>query len=105
MNGRQTTVLAASLVDVHIFELAQQGASEQYFSFAHVFIIGVGPEGIIVWQAWGKHGYRLDEYLNDGHARVRDWREADQFVHDFGKLAAQKVKSSTIIVMDGKANV
>jgi hypothetical protein len=91
MNDRQTTVLAVALVDVHIFELAQRDASEPYFSFAHVFTIGVGPEGVIVWQAWGKHGYRLDEYLNDGHGRVRDWSEADQFVRDFDKLAAQKV--------------
>ena len=69
-NDKQTTVLAVALVDVHIFELAQRGASEPYFSFAHVFTIGVGPEGVIVWQAWGQHGYRLNEYLNDGHGRV-----------------------------------
>ncbi|TGO07031.1 hypothetical protein BTUL_0344g00020 [Botrytis tulipae] len=89
-NNEQTTVFAVALVDVHIFELAQRGASEPYFSFAHVFTIGVGPEGVIVWQAWGQHGYRLDEYLNNGHGRVRDWSEADQFVRDFDKLAAQK---------------
>jgi hypothetical protein len=85
------TVLAVSLVDVHIFELAHQGKSAPYFSFAHVFTMGIGPEGVIIWQAWGKHGYRLDEYLHDGHGRVRDWTEVEQFVRDFDKLAAQKV--------------
>jgi hypothetical protein len=95
---RQTTVLAVALVDVHIFELAQRGVSEPYFSFAHVFTIGVGPEGVIIWQAWGKHGYRLDEYLNNGHGRIRDWSEADQFVRDFDKLATQKVSSPRVCI-------
>ncbi|KPM44964.1 hypothetical protein AK830_g1629 [Neonectria ditissima] len=85
-----TTVMAVSLVDVHIFALAERGDAEQYFSFAHVFTVGVGPGGVVIWQAWGKHGYRLDEYLRDGHARLRDWDEADQFVRDFEKLASGK---------------
>ncbi|KAG7429440.1 hypothetical protein Forpi1262_v009491 [Fusarium oxysporum f. sp. raphani] len=86
----KTTVMAVSLTDVHIFTLAKRGGAEQYFSFAHVFTLGVGPEGVMIWQAWGKHGYRLDEYLRDGHARLRDWDEADQFVRDFEKLASGK---------------
>jgi hypothetical protein len=93
VNNGQTTVLAVALVDVHTFELAQRGAAETYFSFAHVFTLGVGPEGVVIWQAWGKCGYRLDEYLNDGHARIRDWSEAEQFVRDFDKLSTQKVGS------------
>jgi hypothetical protein len=91
VNDGQTTVLAVALVDVHILELAQRGAAEPYFSFAHVFTIGIGPEGVVIWQAWGKYGYRLDEYLKDGHARIRDWSEAEQFVRDFDKLTTQKV--------------
>lgn len=90
----KTTVMAVSLTDVHIFKLAERGGAEQHFSFAHVFTVGVGPEGVMIWQAWGKHGYRLDEYLRDGHARLRDWDEADQFVHDFEKLASGKVSLS-----------
>ncbi|KAF1954300.1 hypothetical protein CC80DRAFT_476030 [Byssothecium circinans] len=84
-----TTVIAVNLTDVHIFELAQQGRSEEYFSFAHVFVAAVGPEGVIIWQSWGKYGYRLDEYLRRGDGRLRDWPEADQFVDDFMTLASQ----------------
>ncbi|KAG7424554.1 hypothetical protein Forpi1262_v014444 [Fusarium oxysporum f. sp. raphani] len=37
----KTTVMAVSLTDVHIFTLAKRGGAEQYFSFAHVFTLGV----------------------------------------------------------------
>jgi hypothetical protein len=60
-SGKKTTVFATSLIDVHIFELAKQGRSQPYTSFAHTFVVGVGPEGMIVWQGWGQHGYGLDE--------------------------------------------
>jgi hypothetical protein len=54
MNDGQTTVLAVALVDVHIFEPAQRGAAGSYFSFAHVFTIGIGPDGVVIWQASGE---------------------------------------------------
>lgn len=92
----KTTVLSVTLTDVHIFELAQRGLAEHYLSFAHTFTIGIGPDAVIVWQAWGKHGYSLDEYIRDGHARVRDLEEAEQFVKDFEKLASLKVHSSVL---------
>lgn len=77
INYKQTTVLAVALVDVHIFELAQRGKSELYFSFTYVFTMGVGLEGVIIWQAWGKHRYWFDKYINNRHARVRGWSEAN----------------------------
>ncbi|KAJ9663605.1 hypothetical protein H2201_005566 [Coniosporium apollinis] len=83
---QSTTVMQVTLTDVCIFELEEQGQAEQYFEFSHVFVVGVGPEGVIVWQAWGKHGYRLDEYLGRNGARIRDWKEAEQFADDFEKL-------------------
>lgn len=92
----KTTVLSVTLTDVHIFELAQRGLAEHCLSFAHTFTIGIGPDAVIVWQAWGKHGYSLDEYIRDGHARVRDLEEAEQFVKDFEKLASLKVHSSVL---------
>ena len=64
--------------------------------------MGIGPEGVIVWQAWGKHGYRLDEYLDGGHARLRSWDEADQFVRDFDKLTSQKVRFTHLIRYQGR---
>lgn len=91
--GREgfTTVMAVTLTDVHIFELAEQGKAHPYFSFAHVFVIAVGPEGTVIWQSWGQFGYGLDEYLARGDGRLRTWKESDQFVSDFTKLVSDKV--------------
>ncbi|RMZ69246.1 Arsenite methyltransferase [Pyrenophora seminiperda CCB06] len=89
-DGKRTTVMAVSLTDVHIFELAEQDKAEPHFSFSHVFVFAVGPEGTVIWQSWGKFGYRLDEYLKRGGGRLRDWQEADQFVNDFTKLVSGK---------------
>jgi hypothetical protein len=86
-----SSVLVVSLIDVHIFELARQGRSQGYTSFAHTFVFGIGPEGVIVWQGWGEHGYGLDKWINDGNARVRSWQEADDFVNIFEKFVAYKV--------------
>lgn len=80
---QRTTVICVSLMDVHIFELAKIGRDRDYSTFAHCFVIGIGPEGIIIWQAWGENGYRLDEYLARGGGRTRSWSEADAFAKDF----------------------
>lgn len=89
-----TTVICVLLTDVHIFELARLGTSESWSSFAHSFVVGIGPGGVIIWQSWGEHGYTLDEYLARGGARVRTWEEADEFVRVFKKLVSSKVVSS-----------
>lgn len=88
---KSATVMQVTLTDVCIFELEEQGQFQEYFEFSHVFVVGVGPEGVTVWQAWGKHGYRLDEYLGRNGTRVRNWKEAEQFVDDFEKLILGKV--------------
>ncbi|KUI56841.1 hypothetical protein VP1G_04215 [Cytospora mali] len=90
LEEKKTTVMGVKLIDKHIFDLEGRGVSETYFSFAHSFAMGVGPEGIVVWQGFGKHGYRLDQYIRDGHARVRSWDEAKQFVSNFEKLVSAK---------------
>jgi hypothetical protein len=78
-------------------ELVEQGKAQLHFSFAHVFVIAVGPEGAVIWQSWGKFGYRMDEYLNQGGGRLRDWQEADQFVDDFTKLVSGKVSENLVL--------
>ncbi|KAF2499483.1 hypothetical protein BU16DRAFT_579040 [Lophium mytilinum] len=90
MKEGKTTIVAVSLTDVHIFELAARGKSEPWFSFAHTFVVGFGPEGFVVWQAWGEHGYRLDEWTAKDGTRVRSWEEAEAFTKDFEKLARGK---------------
>lgn len=93
--GREgsTSVMAVTLTDMHIFELAEQGKAQPYFSFAHVFVVAVGPEGIVIWQSWGQFGYGLDEYLARGDGRLRTWKESDQFVSDFTKLVSDHVSN------------
>lgn len=73
-----TTVIGVSLIDVHIFELNVRDMAKPYSSFAHAFVVGVGPEGVVIWQSWGEHRYPLDEYLAGDGARVRSWDEAEE---------------------------
>lgn len=89
-----TTVMAVSLIDVHIFELAKLGRSEGYTSFAHTFVVGIGHEGVVIWQGWGEHGYGLDEYIQRDGARARNWQEAGDFVDRFDKMTLHKVSAS-----------
>ena len=96
-DGKRTTVMAVNLTDVHIFELAEQGKSELYFSLAHVFVIAVGPEGVVIWQSWGKFGYSRNEYLNRDGGRLRDWQAAEQFVSDFTKLVSGEVSEMLVL--------
>jgi hypothetical protein len=86
-----SSALVVSLIDVHIFELVKQERSEDYTSFAHTFVLGIGPEGVIIWQGWGEHGYGLDQWIKNGDARVRSWKEADDFVDVFEKFVSYKV--------------
>jgi len=86
-----SSVIVVSLIDVHMFELAGQGRSKGYTSFAHTFVLGVGPEGVVVWQGWGEHGYGLDKWIMDGGSRVRTWQEAGDFVDVFENFASYKV--------------
>ena len=86
-----SSLIVVSLTDVHIFELAKQGRSQSYTSFAHTFVVGIGPEGVNIWQGWGEHGYGLDHYINIGGSRTRSWQEAGDFVDRFEKFVAYKV--------------
>ncbi|KAH9897457.1 hypothetical protein F4778DRAFT_743655 [Xylariomycetidae sp. FL2044] len=94
----RTTLMVVTLHDVETLERLGRGEEDgDFFNFTHFFTIGVGPEGMMVWQAWGYNGYRFDEYLRDGHARLRTWGEADQFVGDFDKLANEEGNWTTHI--------
>jgi hypothetical protein len=90
-----SSAIVVSLTDVHIFELAAKGRSEEFTSFAHSFVIGIGPEGVIVWQGWGEHDYGLDQWIKDGRAQVQTWQEAGDLVGVFEKFAAYKASSTS----------
>lgn len=87
---RKTSVITVNLLDVHSIELLEQDQEKRYTDFSHAFVLGIGPEGFIIWQAH-EHGYGLDEWIRDGNARLRNWQEADEFVDEFEKFATFKV--------------
>ncbi|OJJ65556.1 hypothetical protein ASPBRDRAFT_532719 [Aspergillus brasiliensis CBS 101740] len=69
----------------------RQSRDMNYTSFAHCFVLAIGREGFRVYQAWGEHGYRLDEYLKRGGSQLRSWQEATAFLKNFGKLCHYSV--------------
>ena len=89
--GGQSTVMVVTLHDVLSLDVDEREDIGNYFPFSHFFTIGVGPEGVRVWQAGGHNGYGFDQYLRDGHARLRTWDEAEKFASNFDTLASQEV--------------
>lgn len=93
----KVTVLGVSLVDVEMIERGEKKSLDmRYTSFAHSFVLAIGREGFRVFQAWGKHGYRLDQYLMRGGSRLRTWEEAKRFLKKFQKLTRSQVRRLTI---------
>lgn len=90
----RTTILGVQLVDPCKYDRHQVYFSDKTFFFDHSFVFGIGPEGVVIWQAWDdgvrEHGYRLDEWIETGGARLRDWDEAQEWVRTFELLTAHK---------------
>ncbi|KAL8668492.1 MAG: hypothetical protein Q9168_006876 [Polycauliona sp. 1 TL-2023] len=87
----KVTVLGVSLVDVEMVERGEGRCMDmKYTSFAHTFVLGVARSGWRVYQAWGKHGYRLDEWLGRDGSQMRDWDAAKKFLKTFSRLATAK---------------
>ena len=87
------------LVDVHMLEMIKKGKAHDYATFSRSFVMGIGPEGVIIWQSWG-HGadVGLGGWISKDCARIRTWDEAGQFVDSFEKFVAYKVSSSSSFV-------
>lgn len=79
-----TTVIVVSLVDVYMLEMQEMGLGGHCTSFGHDFVLGVGPEGVVLWQ--GSVSCSFHTYLAQGGASVKNWAQAEDFVKDFGKL-------------------
>lgn len=94
-------LIMVSLVDGHMLELKEQGRSGNYTSFKHNFVLGVAPQGVVVWQAWGDDdgfGYGMGDWDNTGGSRVRNWQEAGDFVDTFEKFAGYEVSDLLILL-------
>lgn len=88
----KVTVLGVSLVDVEMMERGEKESKDMnYTSFAHTFVLAIGREGFRVYQAWGEHGYRLDEWLTEGGSKLHSWEDAKVFMKAFKKLTRAAV--------------
>ena len=88
----KVTVLGVNLVDVEMIERGENCSRDMaYTSFAHSFVLGISRAGWRIYQSWGEHGYRLDEWLANGGAVIRDWEAAKLFLKSFIRLAVTTV--------------
>ena len=86
------TILGVNLVDVEMIERGERRSKDmKYSSFAHTFVLGISRAGWRVYQAWGEHGYRLDQWIAKGGAQIRDWDAARDFLRAFIRLAIAEV--------------
>lgn len=97
---KRTTVMMVSLVDTEEWRLPhyidkklqyKKMHAREYHVLSHFFVVGVGPEGMRMWQSWKYLGPRLEEHMALGGARVRGWQEADAFVDMFEDLVSRDV--------------
>ena len=88
----KVTVLCANLVDVEMMERGENRSRDMaYTSFAHSFVLGISRAGWRIYQSWGEHGYRLEQWLGNGGAIIRDWNDAKRFLKTFSRLATSQV--------------
>lgn len=62
---RESTCLVVNLVDCAMLKAGEMGDPrvERFMSYAHSFVLLVSPAGVSLIQAWGEHGYTLQEWL------------------------------------------
>jgi hypothetical protein len=95
----RTTLIRVELSDLLL--AAEEEIAKEVFpnelpnirvSFARTFVMGVGPEGTIVWMTGGKlGGASFEEYCKQDRDRVLSENEVNRFVTDFEKLTVDKV--------------
>lgn len=85
-------MLGVNLVDVEMLERGEKMSRDMnYPSFAHSFVIAIAREGFRIYQSWGEHGYRLDQYLMRRGSRLRSWEDVKTFLKNFQKLCRFQV--------------
>ena len=96
----RVTVLCVELVDLTVAKLEELGfeVADTYVTFARSFAMGIGPEGVVVWQAGGKNGaYTLEDYCNLDANKVMSDNDSNRFVTDFEKFAVEEVSQLPIL--------
>lgn len=98
----KVTLLGVNLVDVgntKVRLVADSEFADSRLSFSHNFVMGIGPEGVVIWQTGGAHGYSFGQYLEQRGDQLRSWEEATQFVKDFENFAVVNVSVSCLILL------
>ncbi len=101
MERAKTTVLCVELVDLTNATIVEMELpiAENFCSFSQTFIMGIGPDGVMILQAGGTlGGYTLEEYGFAGDDRFRTGDEGNRFVTAFEKFAVRQV--SLFLVSD-----
>ena len=79
----KVTILGVNLVDVEMIERSEKGSRDMHYSsFAHSFVLGISRAGWRIYQPWGEHGYRLDQWLDRDGAKIRDWKGGEDLLED-----------------------
>lgn len=91
----KVTIIGVNLVDVGMIERAENRPIKglNYTSFAHSFVLSIGRAGVRIYQAWGKEGYSLVDWIDRDKSRIRSWKEAEDFIKTFARLTSHKVKA------------
>lgn len=98
-----SSLIVAVLVDVHMQDMLKQGKKRDYTSFSHSLAMGVGPEGVAIWQSWDSAaGYGLGDWISKGGANIRKWDEATEFAHCFEDFVDYKVSGLRVLLISSK---
>lgn len=106
-----TTLLKVDLIDVNqqalldpkfkkVFNDVFSIDANSRLSFGHCFILGVDPEGWVLYQSWMWLGPDLAEHLNSGAMERRSWDEGEEFVTAFDNFAENNVVGGTCYSID-----
>ncbi|MCJ1408182.1 hypothetical protein MMC19_002255 [Ptychographa xylographoides] len=88
--GGRTTVVGVGLVDMQYMRMKPE-LQRLFTAFTHELVIGIGPRGMRIWQAWPhSFGMGLREWISGGHAGIKDWKEADEWMDVFDELTMAK---------------
>lgn len=92
---KSTSLIYVALMDSCLYQLSSSQKEhnmdlKRFMPFTHYFVLGVGPEGMMMWQSFRSYGPRLHEHIALGGAKVRDWEEATSFVATFDDFAAYR---------------
>lgn len=91
-NVGKVTVLGVHLVDLERLKgEAYDEDEDRYTSFDHSFALGIGREGVRLYQAGAPQELNFFDWMREGKARVRSWKEMSTFINSFRVVCTDMV--------------